>query len=211
MGILLDQGVDALTMRGLADSLDLTAGALYRYFPSKGAILTSLGHRAISRISETTHEEELRARESQGSDQSEVDSLHLVIARAWAYWQLCKNEPGTWRLINLLLADPRKLIPEGDEHADFMATVFSQITRMAALLDDATGLGALDSKQPGVARAIAVLSALNGSMLLIKLSEASPVAFDPSQTLQLMLGSLLKGWGANPAALKMAWARFDHT
>ena len=46
METLLTQGVDQLTMRGLADSLDLTAGALYRYFPSKGAILTSLGHRA---------------------------------------------------------------------------------------------------------------------------------------------------------------------
>ena len=37
MSILLNEGADALTMRRLADSLDLTAGAIYRYFPGKGS------------------------------------------------------------------------------------------------------------------------------------------------------------------------------
>ena len=209
MDILLAQGAEALTMRALADSLDLTAGALYRYFPSKGAILASLGHRALSRISDATQAEESRTRKALGSDTSHEASLQLVIARAWAYWQLGRAEPGTWRLINLLLVDPRMLIPEGDERADFMGTVFSQITAMASLLEEAAGAGAPSSDQAGVERAIGILSALNGSLLLLKLSESAPISFDPAQTLRLMLESLLTGWGADLAVLKTAWTRFE--
>ena len=41
--ILLNEGLEAVTVHRIARELDLTVGALYRYFPSKQAMLTALG------------------------------------------------------------------------------------------------------------------------------------------------------------------------
>ena len=35
-------GIDALTLGAIADALDLTAAALYRYFPNKDAVLAAI-------------------------------------------------------------------------------------------------------------------------------------------------------------------------
>jgi AcrR family transcriptional regulator len=209
MSILLTDGIDALTMRRLADSLDLTAGAIYRYFPGKGAILSSLGHRALTSLSEHMDREEARIRASNSTSLCAEDALHLVIARAWAYWDFCLKAPGTWRLINLMLVDPRRFIPEGQPHVEFMSLVFSQITCMAALLDGVAGVGAIRADEPGIARAMGVLATLNGSLHLTKLAETAPIAFDPSQTLRLLLDGLLRGWGADPSVLELVWSKVD--
>ncbi|EPD95874.1 MULTISPECIES: TetR/AcrR family transcriptional regulator [Streptomyces] len=45
---LLDEaGLDALTMRGLADALGVQAGALYRYFATKHDLLTAMAERML--------------------------------------------------------------------------------------------------------------------------------------------------------------------
>ena len=40
--LVAEGGVEALSMGRLADAVDFTAGALYRYFPSKDAVLSAL-------------------------------------------------------------------------------------------------------------------------------------------------------------------------
>lgn len=46
---LLDEsGLDALTMRRLADAMDVQAGALYRYFATKQDLLTAMAERMLS-------------------------------------------------------------------------------------------------------------------------------------------------------------------
>ena len=52
MVLFYEEGIEALTMRRLADALDLTPGALYRYFPGKDEILLGLGNRALQQISD---------------------------------------------------------------------------------------------------------------------------------------------------------------
>ncbi|MFD7916548.1 TetR/AcrR family transcriptional regulator [Streptomyces sp. NPDC059752] len=46
---LLDEvGLDALTMRRLADAMDVQAGALYRYFATKDELLTAMAERMLA-------------------------------------------------------------------------------------------------------------------------------------------------------------------
>ncbi|WP_405532397.1 TetR/AcrR family transcriptional regulator [Streptomyces avidinii] len=51
---LLDEvGLDALTMRRLADAMDVQAGALYRYFATKGDLLTAMAERMLADLAAT--------------------------------------------------------------------------------------------------------------------------------------------------------------
>jgi AcrR family transcriptional regulator len=209
MEIFFKEGADGLTMRRLADSMDLTPGALYRYFPGKGSILAGLGHRAFDRLSlmmdaaEETRPPEL-AEAGPGSA-----FLWPILARSNAYWRLCLDEPSIWRLLNRFLSDPKRMIPEGDEHRIFMERVFSQILQLSSVLDAATAGGVLDDGQPSQARALAILSALNGTLLMTKMAENAPTPFDPGQILRLNLGSMLGAWGASSDDMDPLWKLLD--
>ncbi|WKD35889.1 TetR/AcrR family transcriptional regulator [Streptomyces xanthophaeus] len=51
---LLDEvGLDALTMRRLADAMDVQAGALYRYFATKDDLLTAMAERMLDGLAAT--------------------------------------------------------------------------------------------------------------------------------------------------------------
>lgn len=47
---LLDQGVEALTMRSLADRLGVTAAALYYWFPAKAQLLDAIAEHVAAQI-----------------------------------------------------------------------------------------------------------------------------------------------------------------
>src|SRR5436853_399827 len=47
MKILTEEGLGALTMHRLAEALDYTVGAVYRYFPSKESLLAELERRVV--------------------------------------------------------------------------------------------------------------------------------------------------------------------
>ncbi|MCX4803036.1 TetR/AcrR family transcriptional regulator [Streptomyces sp. NPDC058682] len=51
--LLDDVGLDALTMRRLADAMDVQAGALYRYFATKDELLTAMAERMLVDVAAT--------------------------------------------------------------------------------------------------------------------------------------------------------------
>jgi AcrR family transcriptional regulator len=50
LALLDDAGLDGLTMRGLGEVLGVRAGALYRHFPSKQALLDAMAERILESI-----------------------------------------------------------------------------------------------------------------------------------------------------------------
>ncbi|GGV66360.1 TetR family transcriptional regulator [Streptomyces longisporoflavus] len=50
LDLLDESGLDALTMRRLADALDVRAGALYRYFATKQDLLTAMAERMVDGV-----------------------------------------------------------------------------------------------------------------------------------------------------------------
>ena len=47
MEMIARDGLDTFSLHKLAAAVDLTVGALYRYFPSKGALVAALENRVI--------------------------------------------------------------------------------------------------------------------------------------------------------------------
>lgn len=205
MQVLLNEGAGALTMRGLASALDLTPGAVYRYFESKDEIIAALGHRTLSAYAEALNAREHEALRAGAKLPADERTLYAALARTWRYWEMSVRDPAGWRLVNLILVEPRQVIT-GPTHERFMAGVSSQIQRTAALLDSAVAAGSL-SPGPAVERALIIFAASNGCLQFLKFGETSVVPFDPALTLTACLRSLFLGWGARPELVERALAR----
>lgn len=78
--LMVSKGTTALSMRAIAQKVDLTAGALYRYFPSKAELLTFCWTDALEELA-------LRFDEFAASDLDPVESLRRMI-RAYAKFGL---------------------------------------------------------------------------------------------------------------------------
>lgn len=205
MRIVIEEGPRGLAMRALATELDLTPGAVYRYFDGKDAIVAALGHRTLGRYSRALDAAEMQARELGRAQLPEASAaLYALLARTWCFWDLSVTDPGGWRLINLFLVDPRRLVT-GAAHDRFMAAVSVQIQRVAALSDAAVAAGALAPGDP-VQRALIIAANLNGSLQYLKMAATSPVPFRPDQILRGALNAMLLGWGADAAPLELAWS-----
>ena len=208
MRIVIEEGPRGLAMRALATELDLTPGAVYRYFDGKDAIVAALGHRTLGRYARALDAAEFEARALGSAELPDAPAaLYALLARIWCFWDLSVTDPGGWRLINLFLVDPRRLIT-GGAHDRFMAAVAVQIQRVAALSEAAVAAGALAPGNP-VQRALIIVANLNGSLQYLKMAESSPVQFRPDQILRGGLDGLLLGWGADPAQLEIAWKVLD--
>lgn len=204
MAILLHEGVHELTMRRLAKDLSLTPGAMYRYFDSKDAILAGMGQRTLGRYATELNTRETQARAEVAGLETDAAALYVLLARAWHYFALSRDDPAGWRLINLFLVAPRRLI-EDTQHARFMALVAAQLQRVAALSEEAVGAGSLQPGK-GLDRALAIFATLNGHLQYMKLATTSGLGFRPEDTVYIGLNSLLAGWGATEDARQAAWA-----
>lgn len=207
MTIVLEEGTEALTMRRLGRDVGVTPGAMYRYFDSKDSILAGLGQRTLGRYARALQARETTARTEAESLSPEGAALFVLLARVWHYFALSLDDPAGWRLVNLFMVAPRRLI-EDTLHERFMALVSAQLQRVAALTEEAVGAGAL---QPGVGldRSLAIFATLNGHLQYMKLATTSGLGFTPEHTVVVGLDGLLAGWGAPEAVRTEAWTHLD--
>jgi len=205
MCIVDEGGERALTMRSLAKSLDLSPGAMYRYFDGRDAIIAALAQRTISGYAQALRVREEAARRHAAGLPESAQALLVLLSRIECYWDSSVQDPGGWRLINLFLVDRRRLIT-GPAHDRLMASVSAQIQRLAALCDAAVAVGAL---QPGnsMERSLDILAVVHGNLLYIKMALTSPIPFEPIRTLRSTIEAVLLGWGAEAAELGFAWER----
>jgi len=210
MTIVLDDGVHALTMRRLATAVGLTPGAMYRYFDGKDAILARLGQRTLGRYADALdlRESDARYEAQRAFLDDDAAALYALLARAWRYFELSVEDPAGWRLINLFLVSPRRII-EDQTHLRLMALVSAQLQRVAALSDEAVGAGALRPGR-GLNRALVVFATLNGHLQYLKLAHTSGLGFTPAHTVSLGLDTVLAGWGARAEARDAAWKLLRH-
>ena len=82
--MLREGGPEALTIAGLAAQLDVSVGGLYRYYPSKGAILVGLEKRAITSYREVMDALLLALEPRCKRHAPEVAALARVLAAATA-------------------------------------------------------------------------------------------------------------------------------
>ena len=196
-------GYGALTMQRLATKLGYAVGALYRYFDSKDALLVAVLGRALDRLRDDLLETRERVEASQDASQPPL-ALRLVVGAVLTFETFAERWPEEQRVIGSALGDPRELT-ETPGGARVIPQIDALRRHFALLLDDAVEEGAL---APGDAegRAVVLWAAAHGSLQLARLGRLGLPAFMPREIASNAATTLLRGWGAEPAALEAAAA-----
>jgi len=204
--VCADEGLAALTLGKVADELDYTVGALYRYFPSKDALIAELEARALTRIAERFAD--LRGRwedyEPLASARSAEKHLFRLYGLSCFYVDLLDELPDELHLISLLMGDQRPWV--GDDDTARVRPVFASLLALVAeLFREAADASAL---APGAAdeRTVIYWSSVQGIAQLNKLRRFHKELFDPRVRGPEAARALLLGWGADARALTQAAA-----
>ncbi len=199
--LLASDGMDALTLARLAGELGYVPAALYRYFASKEALLAELQRQTIRELADGFAAE----RESAAERWKEraLPSDELPLAELWAgvgfYLTLPKTAPERFRLVSVMLADPRPLV-DGAEAMKSAPLLMAFLAEVRHLLAAAAQAGALS---PGSAadRTLALWATLQGAAQLDKLARFDSEHFDAMRIGSGAARALLIGFGASTEAL----------
>lgn len=209
-------GVDGLTMAGLAEAADYATASLYTYFPSRSALLAALQRRALATLAEVGR----TAAASWDAELARHDTPAdlAALAKLWSFSDLFlaapDEHPREFRLQQQLLVSTG-----AEDLADAVAVVPSAMAVLELprrLLADATALGALEPApvvldpvgnpiDGALMRTLAWVVALNGALMVDGLSTGLPST--GAQLGAQLTESLLAGWGAPRELLAAA----EHT
>jgi AcrR family transcriptional regulator len=206
MGLIGDEGLDSFSMHKLADALDLTVGAIYRYFPSKSALIAALEQRVIDSLGDELRSADREVREDKAS--LAANPLLLLIRLAVVYRRRFKSHPQQMRLIGNLLATPDPVL--GPDEADkVIGSMLETLETVRLAFRDAAEGGALVQGDP-LERAIINWATLRGVIQISKLGGHRPDLFAPDRLYRGTLDGLLLGWGADPEKLDAAWTQIEN-
>lgn len=188
-----ENGLDALSIKAVAARADYTPGALYRYFPSKDALLAAVLGRALAEVAEDL------------TTIAAADPLSRLVAQCRLYRDLSIDEPHTFALISSLVADSRTLVDHPPSLAAILEAVSSVQAQLLQALRAAVQAGQLD---PGADadRALALFACTQGVLQLRKQEPRLPGLLNVDRLLDQTLSSLLRGWGASAADLDHAFS-----
>ncbi len=198
MEIVVGDGIEHLTISRLASDLDAAVGALYRYFPGKGALMVALQERAIASFG-TFMDAEIERTRSAGDAESwerrEVLALLPVLAAFRAYRRFGDSEPALFALIDRSISEPRPLLDD-DEAAAIQGVLGPILERAASVLADAALKGAL-SEGDALARTHILWGAVHGLRHFKKRDARLPPELHSDTLSDQLLRDLLVGWGAS--------------
>jgi AcrR family transcriptional regulator len=201
--LVVEEGLEALTIQRLARKMDRAVGTLYRYFPSKEALLAELQRQAIASFQDDLRAELGRIRGTLAAGRAA--SLALLLVPARLYFTLPERRPVHFRLISLMVGDPRDLLPAA-EAAPNVRWMLGLVAEILELFAAAVGCGAIEEGN-ALRRALLLWGGLQGTLELRKLGRFEPEPFHPEALLADLARTLLRGWGARPdeidAALEM--------
>ncbi len=190
LALLAEGGLDGLTVARLADRVDLTPGALYRYYPSKDALLAALLARVL--------EEWSAAFDALYAAADGADPLVAPIAVLRGYVRLALDRPLPFGLLAVTLADPRILVADPSDAV--------HVPALQALVDRLAG--ALAEAVPGdpepAASTRALVMGVTGVLSAAKLRRFGPTVYDPAPLAHHLVHTVLRGLGASAAALTAA-------
>jgi len=207
MKIIFEQGLSCLTMRNLADVLDITPGALYRYFPSKGHIIGALGNRTLNSYAEALKKGVEKTKKRYASEEPALRSLLCILAVDQEYMGLSLRSYENYRILNMIMVDEKRFMTEKSDYNSFMMGAVELLKFTATQYEDASVKGALEDGN-SFDRALCLLALLHGSLQLVKFSEEMPQFVEPGRVHQTFLRSHLLGFGAQKEMVEKAFSLF---
>jgi AcrR family transcriptional regulator len=190
--IVIEEGFDALSVQRLAEALDYTPGALYRYFSSKDAVLAEVIVGVIEAIGRELEEEAAR--------HASAGPIVVLVAVARRWERFAVESPNRFHLVAALMASPKLLLPDPGLSGPAIAAMLKATAPVHAALARAAAEGALTRGDPSE-RGLVLFAALQGALLLRKQSLHAPELIDARRIYAATLGTLLRGWGASPFTL----------
>ncbi len=189
LAIVIADGLAGLTLGKVAKALDVAVGGLYRYVPSKEALITALQQRAVSRFGER-----LQAHLDRSEPHDHVGQLRRVLEPFRFYVRSREDAPDDHRLMDVMLSSLDPSISEAQ--AREVEAVLGPILALArAGLETAAEAGAL---QPGDARArtLVLWGATHGLGHLRSRDRLESPAHHVDALYDVLFSSLLRGFGA---------------
>ena len=199
--IASDEGLESLTMQRLGAELGYRAGALYRYFPSKDALLAALLVRIVHEVSAMVRaaSEEAAAvaeRARRPLTKSARQLLPLVLT-ARGYLALADERPAQMALLVRALAAPRPVVDDASAGA-LASAAFVLLREASAVFSAAREAGVLDAGDDTQRVALLWVS-LHGIVGNRKLARFGVAGLAPSALVNELVRALLVGWGASRA------------
>ncbi len=206
LAIAAAEGPDAVTVQRLAAHLDYTPGALYRYFPSKDALVAELQRAVIAYLGEATEgvagRADAWARGRVGSEGADTRALAAPAAIGLAFARFSTSHPAAFRLLSMHLGDPEYKLAEADARYVHEATT-QTLSSFAGPLRRAAAAGAI-ADGDATERAMITWAALQGVLQARKLARHEPGGLDIDRLVRSALRALLIGWGARAEAVDLA-------
>jgi len=190
-------GFEALTMHHLARVLGYTVGALYRYFPSKEALVVAVLARVLDALRADWQAAGERCEawlvRSRGTEPEDAALLRLLVALA-GYEAFAERRPQPFRLLSAWLGDPREI---GASSAGALLTpsLLATTRHLRGLLEEAAAAGALaggDARR----RALVLWGGLHGSMQMRRFGRLGIPDFSAAPLSPDLAECLLAAWGA---------------
>lgn len=205
MAIVVEEGLDGLTVAGIAKRLDAAVGSLYRYFPGKDALIVGLQERAIRDFHGHLVARLAAARDVLGEHtETAPGRLALIMVPLHVYLADGRAETSRHRLLDTFLSFPTPVL--GDEQAREVDEALEPLMQVITdLITAAVETGAL---APGDCRVRTqlVVAAVHGLDHMRKRDRVIPERLRVARILPELLASFLRGWGGRDEDIARAQA-----
>ncbi|MAA80476.1 MAG: hypothetical protein CL916_14565 [Deltaproteobacteria bacterium] len=196
MKLIVKNGFSSLTMRTLAHSLDITPGALYRYFPSKGHIIGALGNQILETYTHSMQKSTASAQQLYKGIAPKEKSILIIGALAKKYFTLSVQSAEKYRILQMIMTDETRYMTNPEDYSKFMNGSMELLQYVALQYDEAAKTKAI-TQGNGFERALILLTLLQGSLQLIKFGQEMPQNINPTQIFSLGFSNHLLGLGAS--------------
>ncbi len=207
MELLSEGGLDALTIHALAKRLDVAVGALYRYFPSKGALIGALERRVVAELQVELGSTVSAAETYWAEEIQPWARLAPILALARAFRERTAARPERMGLIGRIMAEPDHMLPR-EEGERVISDAIGLLSVLRTPFDRADALGILHQGD-AVLRPLLFWAGLRSVLQTFKLETFAPTVIRPDALYAGMVDSLLAGWGAEPADIARAREAID--
>lgn len=195
--LVLEEGLDGLTMQKLATKLDYAVGALYRYFKSKDALLAALQRQVLQDFTAVFQAATQFCQQELAPETPAVRDLSQLYLAADIYAQLRQQSPTRFHLLHEMIMNPQNLLSLQDGLL-MMPVALPLLRHIQGLFEQASQSQALSmgfGSGAAQERSLLFWSSLQGLLPLRKLLRYVP-GYDFERLYAELLETLFTAWGA---------------
>lgn len=181
MEMVVEGGMEGLTMPGLAKRAGVAVGGLYRYFNGKQELIAGLELHALEQLDAWL--------DDQGEQRGTEGAIQLVLSIA----EFARENPTSYLLLEMGVSSPRRMLDD-EVQAQVQAAVDPLIARVADLLDEAAHEGELTTGD-SIQRTLALWGLVVGALHARKNDERlKNRAWASHKVLETGVRAMIRGW-----------------